>query len=46
MTKIKYKLLNGHQMNGPMIVELANAYISALNDGHLPNIENAWTNVC
>jgi hypothetical protein len=29
-----------------MIVELANSYIQALNEGVVPNIENAWTNVC
>jgi hypothetical protein len=29
-----------------MIVELANSYILALNQGQVPNIENAWTNVC
>ena len=29
-----------------MIVELANSYILALNSGQIPNIENAWTNVC
>jgi hypothetical protein len=46
MTKIKVKVINGHQMNGPMIVELANSYILALNQGQVPNIESAWTNVC
>ncbi len=29
-----------------MLVELANSYIEALNSGEVPNIENAWTNVC
>jgi len=29
-----------------MIVELANSYIEALNSGLVPNIENAWSNVC
>ena len=29
-----------------MIVELANSYIEALNQGQVPNIENAWSNVC
>lgn len=33
-------------MNGPMILELANSYIVALNQGEVPVIENAWTNVC
>ena len=38
--------MNGHQLNGPMILELANAYVKALNDGSVPNIESAWSNVC
>jgi hypothetical protein len=46
MIKAKVKMLNGHGMNGPMLVELANSYIKALNDGEVPVIENAWTNVC
>ena len=29
-----------------MILELAGSYIQALNDGLVPNIENAWSNVC
>ena len=31
MSKVKVKVMNGHQLNGPMIVELANSYILALN---------------
>ena len=46
MTKVKVKMMNGHQLNGPMIIELANSYIQALNDGDVPNIENAWDKVC
>ena len=34
--------MNGHQLNGPMIVELALSYINALNQGQVPNIESAW----
>jgi hypothetical protein len=44
--KAKVKCMNGHALNGPMLVELANSYIKALNDGEVPVIENAWTNVC
>lgn len=29
-----------------MILELAQAYTSAINDSKLPNIESAWTYVC
>lgn len=46
MTKVKPKVMNAHQMNGPMIVELANSYIEALNTGQVPNIESAWSSVC
>ena len=45
MGKAKVKMLNGQSLNGPMLIELANSYIKALNDGEVPVIENAWTNV-
>ena len=43
---MKVKQINGRGVNGNMLVELANSYIGALNDGEVPVIENAWTNVC
>lgn len=46
MSKAKVKQINGHALNGPMLIELANSYIKALNNGEVPVIENAWTNVC
>ena len=46
MGKVKVKQINGRGVNGNMLVELANSYIGALNDGEVPVIENAWTNVC
>lgn len=46
MSKVKVKVMNGHQLNGPMLMELANSYVQALNDGNVPNIENAWDKVC
>ncbi len=46
MSKAKTKRINGHEINGCMLIELANSYIKALNDGEVPVIENAWTNVC
>lgn len=27
MQKVKYKSMNGHQLNGPMILDLAHAYV-------------------
>ena len=29
-------------INGPMLIELAEAYVKALNGGKVPTIENAW----
>ena len=40
--KVKPKLLKGQIINGPMLIELAEAYIKALNGGKVPTIENAW----
>jgi hypothetical protein len=45
MARARVKLVNGHALNGPMLVELANSYVKALNEGEVPVIENAWTNV-
>ncbi len=45
MHRAKAKSINGHALNGPMLVELANSYIKPLNEGQVPVIENAWTNV-
>lgn len=40
--KVKPKLLKGQIINGPMLIELAEAYVKALNGGKVPTIENAW----
>ena len=32
-------------VTGPMIIELANSYVEALNGGKVPTIENAWDSV-
>lgn len=40
--KIKPKMLNGNTFTGSMLVELINAYITAINSGQVPNIEHAF----
>ncbi len=45
-TKARPKTMNGHALNGSMLVELAQSYVQALNNGEVPVIESAWTNVC
>lgn len=43
--KVKPKLLKNQVINGPMLIELAEAYVKALNGGKVPTIENAWNYV-
>ena len=45
-SKLKPKSVNGHFLNGKMLIDLAQSYIDALNEGAVPNIESAWTNMC
>ena len=33
-------------VNGPVLAGLAQAYVTAINQGAVPCIENAWTYVC
>ena len=36
--KVRPKQLNGKQVTGEMLLELASAYVSAINEGSVPNI--------
>lgn len=44
--RVKPKKLNNQYLNGPMVVELAKAYVDSLNTGKVPTIENAWDYMC
>ena len=44
--RIKPKMLNGKKLTGPMMVNLAQNYVMSINDGFVPNIENAWNYIC
>jgi len=46
LTKMKPKKLNGKNLNGEMFVSLCNSYVAAINNGAIPNIENAWNYMC
>jgi len=35
-------MLKNQLINGDMLIELASAYVKALNGGKIPTIENAW----
>ena len=36
----------GKPVNGAVLAGLSEAYVNAINQGAVPNIENAWTYVC
>ena len=46
MNKMKPKMLNDQNLNGEMYMSLVNNYTNAINDGTVPNIENAWNYLC
>lgn len=46
LTRCKPKTLNGVQLNGEMFISLTKNYLAAINDGAVPNIENAWSYLC
>jgi len=46
LNRIKPKVINNRNLNGEMYVNLMKSYVSAINNGAVPNIENAWTYIC
>ena len=44
--RVKPKIINGKRLTGPMLANLANVYVQSINEGAIPNIENAWTYIC
>ena len=46
MYKARIKSLNGKPLSGSMLVGLLQSYVTSINEGAVPNIENAWTYIC
>lgn len=46
INRIKPKMMNGKRINGQMFYGLVQSYVSAINAGAVPNIENAWNYIC
>lgn len=42
LKKVKTKMISGKAVNGSMLIELAESYINALNEGRVPTIQTAW----
>jgi len=46
LEKMKPKTLNGKNLSGDMYIGLMTSYVKAINEGTVPNIEDAWTYLC
>jgi hypothetical protein len=46
LNRIKPKVFKGKQLDGPMYLCLLSSYVNAINNGAVPNIENAWNYMC
>ena len=46
INRVKAKTLNGKKLTGTMMATLADAYVTAINNGAVPNIETAWSYIC
>jgi len=46
MGKMRPKTMNGKNLSGEMLTALMGSYLQAINEGSVPNIENAWTYLC
>lgn len=45
LSQVRAKKVNGQYLDGPRLLALADAYVSHINNGHAPCIENAWEHV-
>jgi|688.fasta_scaffold270704_1 hypothetical protein len=39
-------MLKGEHLDGTMYISMLNSYLNAINNGGVPNIQNAWTYMC
>jgi len=46
LNRMRPKTHEGENLNGYMLVGLIHSYVEAINNGAIPNIENAWDFIC
>lgn len=46
INRMRPKVVNSKKLNGEMYVSLLGNYVTAINEGAVPNIENAWNYMC
>eukprot|EP00002_Diphylleia_rotans_P005218 TRINITY_DN14330_c0_g1_i1.p1 TRINITY_DN14330_c0_g1~~TRINITY_DN14330_c0_g1_i1.p1 ORF type:complete len:721 (+),score=146.17 TRINITY_DN14330_c0_g1_i1:51-2213(+) len=45
MRQLRPKMINGQELNGSMLVTMAQSFVEAINQGAVPTIMSAWENV-
>lgn len=43
---VKSKTLQNQKLNGTLYCSMITSYVKAINEGAVPNIENAWSYMC
>lgn len=46
ISAVKVKTIQNQKLNGEMYCNMLGSYVGAINDGAVPNIENAWNYMC
>lgn len=46
LSSVKVKSLQNQKLNGELYCSMISAYVGAINEGAVPNIENAWNYMC
>jgi hypothetical protein len=46
LTNMKPKTIHGKNINGQILAGLINAYVSAINQNEIPDVDNAWETIC
>lgn len=46
LNRVRIKTLNNKNMSGEMMGSLIKTYVQSINEGAVPNIENAWSYIC
>lgn len=46
LNKVKPKKINSKSLTGSQLVSICKAYIEAVNNGTVPNVESAWHYLC
>ena len=46
LESVKVKMIQNQKLDGNMYCSVMNSYVTAINEGAVPNIENAWKYMC